>query len=195
MNRVILIGNLTRDPESRVTQSGLAVCNLNIAVNRRVRQGQEGNAPTADFFRVTTFGKTAENCGRFLAKGRKVGIVGSIQNDNFEAADGTKRYSVQMRLRADLVPGRKGPAVTAGIYDPKTKKHVCSCSYPAEKLSYEYAWYTIGTFDPATLSDQAYLFVGDGYLDKSGKRYVPALYLDKLRFAATAEGDANGGRK
>ena len=96
MNRVILIGNLTRDPESRVTQSGLAVCNLNIAVNRRVRQGQEGNAPTADFFRVTTFGKTAENCGRFLAKGRKVGVVGSIQNDNFEAADGTKRYSVQI---------------------------------------------------------------------------------------------------
>ena len=105
------------------------------------------------------------------------------------------RYTVQMRLRADLIPGRKGPAVTAGIYDPKTKKHVCSCSYPAEKLSGEYAWYTIGTFDPATLSDQAYLFVGDGYLDKSGKRYVPALYLDKLRFAATAEGDANGGRK
>ena len=105
------------------------------------------------------------------------------------------RYSVQMRLRADLIPGRKGPAVTAGIYDPRTKKHVCSCSYAAEKLSGEYAWYTIGTFDPATLSDQAYLFVGDGYLDKSGKRYVPALYLDKLRFAATAEGDANGGRK
>jgi single-strand DNA-binding protein len=96
MNRVILIGNLTRDPESRVTQSGLSVCNLNIAVNRRVRQGQDGNAPTADFFRVTVFGKTAENCGRFLAKGRKVGIVGSIQNDNYEAPDGTKRYSLQI---------------------------------------------------------------------------------------------------
>ena len=109
-------------------------------------------------------------------------------------ASGT-RYSVQMRLRADLILGRKGPAVTAGIYDPKTKKHVCSCAYPAEKLSGEYAWYTIGTFDPATLSDQAYLFVGDGYLDKSGKRHVPALYLDKLRFAASTAGDANGGCK
>ena len=109
-------------------------------------------------------------------------------------ASGT-RYAVQMRLRADLIPGRKGPAVTAGIYDPNTKKHVCSCSYAAEKLSGEYVWYTIGTFDPATLSDQAYLFVGDGYLDKSGKRYVPALYLDKLRFAESTEGEANGRRK
>ena len=94
-----------------------------------------------------------------------------------------KRYSLQMRLRADLIPGRKGPAVTAGIYDPKTKKYACACAYPAEKLSDSYAWYTIGTFDPAMLSEQAYLYVGDGYLDKSGKRHVPALYLDKLRFA------------
>ena len=83
MNRVILIGNLTRDPESRVTQSGLAVCNLNIAVNRRVRQGQEGNAPTADFFRVTTFGKTAENCGRLM----------TIKDVELKDADGVKVFA------------------------------------------------------------------------------------------------------
>ena len=96
-------------------------------------------------------------------------------------ASGT-RYTVQMRLRADLTPGRKGPAVTAGIYDPKTKKYACTCAYPAEKLSGDYAWYTIGTFDPSTLSESAYLYVGDGYLDKKGQRFVPALYLDKIRF-------------
>jgi single-strand DNA-binding protein len=134
MNRVILIGNLTRDPESRVTQSGLAVCNLNIAVNRRVRQGQEGNAPTADFFRVTTFGKTAENCGRFLAKGRKVGVVGSIQNDNFEAADGTKRYSVQ--IIADevefLTPAGGG---SNGEYSPSNSQYSSGNSYSAPAQS------------------------------------------------------------
>jgi hypothetical protein len=92
------------------------------------------------------------------------------------------RYSVQMRLRADLTPGRTGPAVTAGIYDPKTKKYACTCAYPAEKLSGDYAWYTIGSFDPSTLSESAYLYVGDGYLDKVGKRFVPALYIDKIRF-------------
>ena len=96
-------------------------------------------------------------------------------------APGT-RYSVQMRLRADLTPGRKGPAVTAGIYDPETKKYACTCAYPAEKLSGDYAWYTIGSFDPSTLSESAYLYVGDGYLDKKGQRFVPALYLDKIRF-------------
>ena len=94
-----------------------------------------------------------------------------------------KRYAVQMRLRADLTPGRKGPAVTAGIYDPKTKKYACTCAYPAEKLSGDYAWYTIGSFDPSTLSESAYLYVGDGYLDKQGKRFVPALYIDKIKFA------------
>ena len=74
--------------------------------------------------------------------------------------------------------------VTAGIYDPETKKYACTCAYPAEKLSGDYAWYTVGTFDPATLSAGAYLYVGDGYLDKQGKRFVPALYIDKIRFQA-----------
>ena len=105
---------------------------------------------------------------------------------NFPMSDAAfapgRRYAVQMRLRADLTPGRKGPAVTAGIYDPKTKKYACTCAYPAEKLSGDYAWYTIGTFDPSTLSESAYLYVGDGYLDKKGRRFVPALYLDKIRF-------------
>ena len=93
-----------------------------------------------------------------------------------------KRYRVQMRLRADLTPGRKGPGVTAGIYDSKANRAHCSCSYAAEKLSGDYVWYDIGTFDPAKLSKEAYLFVGDGYVDKNRVRFVPALYLDKIRF-------------
>jgi single-strand DNA-binding protein len=81
MNLVVLIGNLTRDPEVRYTQSGLAVANINIAVNRF---GSKEGGPEADFFRVTIFGKQAELAERYLTKGRKVGIEGRIQNDNYE---------------------------------------------------------------------------------------------------------------
>ncbi|MDR3225553.1 MAG: single-stranded DNA-binding protein [Clostridiales Family XIII bacterium] len=81
MNLVVLVGNLTRDPEVRYTQSGSAVANVNIAVNRSFTK--EGG-PDADFFRVTVFGKQAELVERYLSKGRKVGIEGRIQNDNYE---------------------------------------------------------------------------------------------------------------
>jgi len=81
MNLVVLVGNLTRDPEVRYSQSGTAVANVNIAVNRSFTK--EGG-PDADFFRVTVFGKQAELVERYLSKGRKVGIEGRIQNDNYE---------------------------------------------------------------------------------------------------------------
>jgi single-strand DNA-binding protein len=81
MNLVVLVGNLTRDPEVRYTQSGLAVANINIAVNRF---NAKDGGPDADFFRVTVFGKQAELAERYLSKGRKVGIEGRIQNDNYE---------------------------------------------------------------------------------------------------------------
>jgi len=94
-----------------------------------------------------------------------------------------RRYTLRMRLRADLVPGRKGQAATVGIYDPKTKKYGCSCAYSVEQLSGEYAWYDVGDFDPEELSDSAYIYVGDGYSDKDGNRCVNALYLDKFQFS------------
>jgi single-strand DNA-binding protein len=81
MNLVVLVGNLTRDPEVRYTQSGLAVANINMAVNRF---GSKEGGPEADFFRVTVFGKQAELAERYLSKGKKVGIEGRIQNDNYE---------------------------------------------------------------------------------------------------------------
>ncbi|MDR1495564.1 MAG: single-stranded DNA-binding protein [Clostridiales Family XIII bacterium] len=81
MNLVVLVGNLTRDPEVRYTQSGLAVANINVAVNRF---NTKDGGPDADFFRVTVFGKQAELAERYLSKGRKVGVEGRIQNDNYE---------------------------------------------------------------------------------------------------------------
>lgn len=88
MNKVYLIGNLTRDPEMRSTQTGLSVCNFSIAVNRR--KDANGNQQT-DFFNVTAWRQLAELCGKFLMKGKKVAIVGSIQTRSYQANDGSKR--------------------------------------------------------------------------------------------------------
>ncbi len=90
MNKVFLIGNLTRDPEMRSTQSGIPVCNFSIAVNRRFRNAQTGQQET-DFFNIVAWRQLAELCSRYLTKGRKVAVLGSIQTRTYEAQDGSKR--------------------------------------------------------------------------------------------------------
>ena len=86
MNKVYLIGNLTRDPEMRSTSTGIPVCNFSIAVNRRKRA--DGQQET-DFFNIVTWRQLAELCSRYLAKGRKVAVSGSIQTRTYEAQDGS----------------------------------------------------------------------------------------------------------
>lgn len=93
MNKVYLIGNLTRDPEMRVTQSGVDVCNFSIAVNRR--KDAQGNQQT-DYFNVVAWRQLAQLCGKFLMKGKKVSVVGSIQTRSYEAQDGSKRTAVDI---------------------------------------------------------------------------------------------------
>ena len=89
INRVFLIGNLTRDPESRQTPSGVSVCNLGIAVQREYANS-DGNRE-ADFFNITVWREKGENCQKYLKKGSKVAIVGSLQNRSYEDKDGVKR--------------------------------------------------------------------------------------------------------
>lgn len=89
MNKVILVGNLTRDPELTETPSGVAVCRFAIAVSRDYANA-EGNRET-DFFNITVWRGRAENCGKYLKKGNKVAIVGSLQNRSYEDKDGIKR--------------------------------------------------------------------------------------------------------
>jgi len=94
VNKAILIGNLTRDPELRTSQNGNEVCTFTLAVNRRFTDAS-GNRQ-ADFINVVAFKKTAELCARYLAKGRKCGIVGMIQTRTYDAQDGTKRYVTEV---------------------------------------------------------------------------------------------------
>ena len=88
MNSVHLIGNLTKDVELRQTNSGKSVATFSIAVQRQFKaEGQ----PDADFFNIVVWGAVGENCAKYLSKGKKVAIRGSLQNRSYEAQDGSKR--------------------------------------------------------------------------------------------------------
>ena len=93
MNKVILSGNLTQDPEVRYSQSGTAFAKTGIAVRRPYSKNSDN---TTDFFNLTVFGKQAEFCGRYLKKGISVIVEGKIQNDNYEDKNGVKHYRVDV---------------------------------------------------------------------------------------------------
>lgn len=111
MNKAFLIGNLTRDPEMRTTQSGIAVCSFSIAVNRRFRNQQTGQQET-DFINITAWRQLAELCGRYLQKGRKVAVSGTIQTRTYEAQDGSKRSAFE--VVADEVEFLSSPQQAGG---------------------------------------------------------------------------------
>lgn len=94
MNKVYLIGNLTRDPELTQTTGGISVCRMSIAVGRRFSNA-EGTRDT-DFFNITAWRGTADNCAKFLKKGNKIAVSGSIQTRTYEKQDGTKGFSVDI---------------------------------------------------------------------------------------------------
>lgn len=93
MNNVILIGRLTRDVELRYTTSQMAVATFTLAIDRPVKAGKEKEA---DFPRVTVFGKTAENCEKYLAKGRMVAVQGSLQTGSYTNKDGATVYTTDV---------------------------------------------------------------------------------------------------
>lgn len=89
MQEFICVGNLSKDPETGETPSGVSVCKFSIAINRNFTK--EDGTRDVDFFNVVTWRNLADNCARFLQKGNKVAIVGKLQNRQYEAKDGTKR--------------------------------------------------------------------------------------------------------
>jgi single-strand DNA-binding protein len=96
INRVVLVGNLTRDPELRHTPSGTAVCSLRLAVNtrRKDESGQWTDKP--NYFDITVWGQQGENCAQYLSKGRPVAIDGRLEWREWEAQDGSKRQAVEV---------------------------------------------------------------------------------------------------
>ncbi|MGI6413460.1 MAG: single-stranded DNA-binding protein [Syntrophomonadaceae bacterium] len=90
MNRVILIGRLTRDPELRYTPNGTAVCSFTLAVSRRYKRDE------ADFIPVITWMKLAEHCANYLGKGRMVAVDGRLQVRSYQAQDGQKKWITEV---------------------------------------------------------------------------------------------------
>ena len=91
MNKITVIGNLTKDPETRTTPNGNTVCTFTVAVNRK-----KVSEPQTDFFRVNAWGKLGELCGRFLNKGRKVAVVGELQARTYDNKDGKTMLSLDV---------------------------------------------------------------------------------------------------
>ena len=112
MNNLTIIGNLSRDPELRSTPSGVAVCTFTVAVNRRNNE--------ADFFRCTAWRQLAENCQRFLAKGRKVAVRGSVSLNTYTAKDGTTKASLEVNAdEVEFLGGNRSDADDTGLkYEP-----------------------------------------------------------------------------
>lgn len=94
MNKAFLIGNLTRDPEVTMTNTGIAVCRMSIAVSRTYKNND--GEREVDYFNIVVWRTLGENCGKYLRKGSKVSVCGSIQNRSFEGQDGTKRYYTEI---------------------------------------------------------------------------------------------------
>ena len=113
MNKVILIGNLARDPEVRTTGSGTAVTTFRIAANRKYK-AQDGSQLT-DYFDIVTWRQLAEICGKYLTKGCKVAVVGELQNRSYSAKDGTKRYVTEVVAESVefLTPKQSAPDVSS----------------------------------------------------------------------------------
>jgi single-strand DNA-binding protein len=94
MNKVLLVGNLTKDPELTTTTNGVSVCKFTLAVSRRF-VGASGERET-DFLNIVVWRGQAENCHKYLKKGSKCGVVGTIQSRSYDAQDGTKRYITEI---------------------------------------------------------------------------------------------------
>ena len=96
INRVVLVGNLTRDPELRSLPSGTSVCKLRIAVNTRQKDAQGNWGDKPNYFDVTVWGNQGESCAQYLSKGRPIGVDGRLDWREWEAQDGTKRQAVEI---------------------------------------------------------------------------------------------------
>ena len=119
MNKLTIIGNLTRDPELRTTPNGYTVCDFTVAVNRRRGQNAANGQPETDFFRVTAWRQLGENCAKYLAKGRKVCVMGPVTARTYQANDGTTRVSLEVTAEdVEFLSSRNDDQAAGSSYAP-----------------------------------------------------------------------------
>jgi single-strand DNA-binding protein len=118
INRVVITGNLTRDPELRSTPGGTTICSLRVAVNSRRKDNETGQwVDKPNYFDVTVFGAQGENCGQYLAKGRPVAIEGRLNWREWEAQDGGKRQAVDIIADAVQFLGSRDAPQSNGVVE------------------------------------------------------------------------------
>jgi len=115
INRVVLVGNLTKDPELRHTPSGTPVCSLRLAVNTRRKDGATGEwTEKPNYFDITVWGNQGESCAQYLSKGRPVAVDGRLEWREWDAQDGTKRQAVEIIADSVQFLGSRGDAEGGG---------------------------------------------------------------------------------
>ena len=149
INRVVLTGNLTRDPELRSLPSGMSVCSLRIASNTRRKDGASGEwVDKPNYFDITVFGAQGENCARFLSKGRPVAIDGRLEWREWTTQDGQKRQNVEVVADAvQFLGGRDEGGYNGGGggggFTPR------STDVPVDDRDFQPAGASTGASDPA----------------------------------------------
>ncbi len=116
MNKLTIIGNLTRDPELRTTSTGVNVCDFTVAVNRRQRRDAQNGQPEADFFRVSAWRERGELCAKYLAKGRKVCVIGPVSVRTYTGSDGTTRANLEVTADEVEFLSSRNDGEAAGSY-------------------------------------------------------------------------------
>jgi single-strand DNA-binding protein len=131
INRVVLVGNLTKDPELRHTPSGTAVCNLRLAVNTRRKDetGQWVDKP--NYFDITVWGNQGERCAQYLSKGRPVGVDGRLEWREWETPEGNKRQAVEVVADSVQFLGGRGDGDGGGGYIPADAAATPAGDFPA----------------------------------------------------------------
>ena len=137
MNHLIIIGNLTRDPELRTTPNGTNVCSFTVAVNRRQKNSQ--GQTEADYFNVSAWRELGVNCANYLAKGRKVAVTGSVSVRTYQRNDGG--YGANMEVQASNVEflSPKGEVMTEMLTEtmsPTAKKEFTQVQMDDEELPF-----------------------------------------------------------
>ncbi|PIE04767.1 MAG: single-stranded DNA-binding protein [Spirochaetales bacterium] len=115
INKVILVGRLTRDAEQSYTQSGYAILKFSIAVNRRRKQGDQW-VDEANFFDVTVWGRQGEAIAPYMTKGKQVGVEGQLRQERWDAQDGSKRSKVTVEATNIQLLGGRDSASSGGAY-------------------------------------------------------------------------------
>jgi single-strand DNA-binding protein len=131
INRVVLVGNLTRDPELRHTPGGTPVCSLRVAVNDRKRDESGNWVDAPNYFSISVFGNQAENCAQYLSKGRPVGVDGKLRWREWQAQDGSKREAVEVVADSVQFLGGRGDGDGGNQFVPAGAAQQESADFPA----------------------------------------------------------------